>query len=62
MSVKTRLFLILFVAGMAGVLSFLLVDLEAIAALAPAWATSEAPVITPLIKIVSLIHFLIFQI
>lgn len=53
---KTRLLLILFVSGMAGVISLLLVDLAAVAALVPVPAGSEVPTITPVIQILSLIQ------
>lgn len=51
---KKRLFLILFLLGFAGVLSILLIDLSALAALIP--AAADAPPITPAIKILSLIQ------
>src|SRR5688500_13452603 len=54
LSLKTRLFLILFLSGMAGVLSVLFVDLPAIVALVP--ANGKIPPITPLIKLLSLIQ------
>ena len=50
---KNRLFLILFLLGFAGVVSILLIDLSALAALIPA---ANAPPITPAIKILSLIQ------
>jgi hypothetical protein len=50
---KKRLFLILFCLGFAGVLSVLLIDLSALAALIPA---ADVPPITPAIKILSLIQ------
>jgi hypothetical protein len=53
---KTRLFLILFLAGMAGVLSFLLVDLSAVLSLIPVQAGTEIPTFTPLLKLLSLIQ------
>lgn len=56
MSFKKRLFIILFVAGLAGVLSVLLIDLPALVALLPAWAVAEIPRITPAIKLLSLIQ------
>ena len=56
LSIKTRLFLILFLAGFAGVLSFLLVDLSALVALVPISPGSERPNITPVFKILSLIQ------
>ena len=51
---KKRLFLILFCVGFAGVLSILLIDLSALAALIP--AAADAPPITPAIKVLSLIQ------
>jgi len=56
MNVKTRLFLILFVTGLAGIISFLLVDLSRIVALVPVSAGVEVPTITPALKILSLIQ------
>jgi Type II CAAX prenyl endopeptidase Rce1-like len=53
-NVKTRLFLILFCLGFAGVLSILLIDLPALASFFP--TGSDVPVITPAIKILSLIQ------
>ena len=55
-SFKKRLFLILFVAGFAGVASFLLVDLTAVVALFPVPEGTEAPVITPAIKVLGLVQ------
>ncbi|HEV8369213.1 MAG TPA: hypothetical protein VGQ39_14765 [Pyrinomonadaceae bacterium] len=55
MNPKTRLFLIL-LAGMAGVLSFLLVDLKALLALFPVPAGTEIPQVTPALKLLSLIQ------
>jgi hypothetical protein len=52
--VKTRLFWILFLSGMAGVVSLLLIDLSKLIALLP--AQTEVPTITPLIKILGLIQ------
>jgi hypothetical protein len=54
--VRIRLFLILFFLGMVGVVSFLLVDLASLVALFPVPPGSEAPVITPAIKLLSLIQ------
>lgn len=54
--VKTRLFLILFVAGMLGVVSLLLVDLSAVAALMPASAGLDVQQITPALKVLTLIQ------
>lgn len=56
LTVKTRLFLILFGAGFTGVLSFLLIDLSALVALVPLSPGSERPTITPALKILSLIQ------
>jgi len=53
---KPRLFLILFVAGMIGVLSFLLVDLAALISLVPVRPGTELPTVTPLLKFGSLIQ------
>ncbi|MCA1603629.1 MAG: amino acid permease [Acidobacteria bacterium] len=56
MNFKTRLFIILWVAGVAGVLSFLLVDLAALLAQLPMPAGMEMPPVTPAIKLLSLIQ------
>jgi hypothetical protein len=53
---KTRLFVILWVAGAVGVLSFLLVDLTALLAQLPVPGGREIPPITPAIKFLSLIQ------
>src|ERR1700754_1516185 len=55
-SFKKRLFLILFLAGFVGVLSFLLVDLGALIALVPMRPGVERPTISPALKILSLIQ------
>jgi len=55
-STETRLFLILFLAGMIGVLSFLLVDLSALIKLFPVQPGTEVPIVTPLLKFGSLIQ------
>jgi hypothetical protein len=55
-NVKTRLFLILFFAGFAGIASFLLVDLTAVIALIPRSSEADVPAITPAIKVLSLIQ------
>ena len=52
---KTRLFLVLFAAGFAGVLSFLLLDLAAMAALFPSPSGTQLQ-ITPAIKALSLVQ------
>src|SRR5215207_9213241 len=56
MRFKTRLFVILLSAGLAGVFSFLLVDLSALVASLPIPAGTEIPPITPAIKLLSLIQ------
>lgn len=56
MSFKTRLFVILLLAGLTGVLSLLLIDLSALVASLPIPAGREIPPITPAIKILSLIQ------
>ena len=56
LSFKKRLFVILFLLGLVGVLSFLLVDLAAVVALFPVPPGTEAPVVTPALKILSLIQ------
>jgi hypothetical protein len=55
LSVKTRLFLVLFLAGFAGVASLLLLDLAAVAALLPVPAES-LPRLTLWIKLISLVQ------
>ena len=60
MNFKTRLFIILMTGGLAGVFSFLLVDLAALVALLPVPAGEEIPRITPAIKLLSLIQPAIF--
>jgi membrane protease YdiL (CAAX protease family) len=56
LSFRKRLFLVLFLAGLAGVVSFLLVDLAALIALVPLPAGSQPPVITPAFKVLTLIQ------
>ncbi len=56
MRFNTRLFVILWLAGLTGVLSFLLVDLDALIAILPVPAGTEVPTITPALKILSLIQ------
>src|SRR5262245_166583 len=56
LSTKPRLFLILFIAGMIGVLSFLLVDLSALIKLFPVQPGTTIPSVTPLLKVASLIQ------
>lgn len=52
---KTRLFLILFFLGFAGVVSFLLIDLSALVALVPR-TTNDMPEITPAVMLLSLVQ------
>ena len=56
LSIKTRLFLILLLSGMVGVLSFLLVDLSALISLMPVPAGTDVPTVTPVLKVLSLIQ------
>ena len=56
LNTKTRLFLILFIAGMVGVLSFLLVDLSTLVSLLRLPPGTEVPKFTPLLKVLSLIQ------
>lgn len=56
MSFKTRLFLILWVAGLAGILSFLLVDLAGMLAILPVTAAKEMPFPPLVIKLLGLIQ------
>jgi membrane protease YdiL (CAAX protease family) len=56
MSVKVRLFLILLGAGMAGILSLLLIDLEALLVILPLPPGTELPFSIPVLKVVSLIQ------
>jgi Type II CAAX prenyl endopeptidase Rce1-like len=56
MNFKTRLYIVLWLAGIAGVLSFLLVDLSALLTQLPVPVGSERPTITPAIKLLSLIQ------
>ena len=56
MKFKTRLFVILWLAGFAGVLSFLLVDLNALLSQLPVPAGKEVLRFTPAIKFLSLIQ------
>lgn len=55
MSFKTRLFVILWLAGLAGVLSFLLIDLDALIKILPLPPETEIPPI-PVLKLLSLIQ------
>jgi len=56
MKFKTRLFIILWLAGVVGVLSFLLVDLQALLTQLPVPAGKETLRVTPALKILSLIQ------
>lgn len=56
MNFKTKLFLILWLAGMLGVLSFLLVDLSALVSLFPAIAGEEMPFSPLAMKLIGLIQ------
>ena len=56
MRFNTRLFIILWLAGLAGVLSLLLIDLDALIKILPIPAGTEIPTITPALKLLSLIQ------
>lgn len=56
MSFKTKLFITLWLAGMMGVLSFLLIDLDALLATLSLPARTEIPQFTPALKLLSLIQ------
>ena len=56
MNTRLRLFLILFIAGMLGVLTVLLLDVQAIIAILPIEDRSAVPEFTPVIKLLSLIQ------
>jgi Type II CAAX prenyl endopeptidase Rce1-like len=56
MNFKTRLFVILWAAGVVGVLSFLLVDLRALMAQFPVPAGTKIPPVTPALKLLSLVQ------
>ena len=56
MESRTKLFLVLWLAGMAGVLSFLFVDLSELIAQMPIPAGKEVPVVTPALKLLSLVQ------
>lgn len=56
MSLQKKMFLILSLAGMAGVLSFLLVDLSKLIGLFPLPPEVERPTVTPLLKFGSLLQ------
>lgn len=56
MNFKTRLFVILWLAGLAGVLSLLLIDLDALIKILPIPAGTEIPMSIPVLKLISLIQ------
>ncbi len=56
MCFNTRFFIVLWLAGLAGVFSFLLVDLDALIAILPIPARTEIPTITPTLKLLSMIQ------
>ena len=56
MRFNTRLFVILLLAGLSGVLSILLVDLNGLIAILPVPAETEMPPITPALKLLSLVQ------
>ncbi len=56
MSDRTRLFLVLWVAGFPGIASLLLIDFEALIALLPAVPGREYPQMTPALKLLSLVQ------
>jgi hypothetical protein len=56
MSIRTRLFLILSLAGIAGVVSLLLIDLTSLIALIPDLGGSEIPTITLSFSLLSLVQ------
>lgn len=60
MSVRTRLSLVLWVAGFGGAVSFLLVDFGALIALLPAQPGRDYPHFTPLLKLLSLVQPAVF--
>ncbi len=60
MNVRTKLFAILWVAGMAGVLSFLLVDISALLAHLPVTAGTEMPLPFPVVQLLSIIQSTVF--
>jgi hypothetical protein len=61
MKFKTRLFVILWLAGVAGVLSFLLVDLHALLTELHLPEGTEIPRFTPVIKVLSLVQPLVLM-
>ena len=55
-SIETRLFLILFVLGLPGVLSILLIDVSLILTLLPQNVTKDVPEFTPALKLLSVVQ------
>jgi membrane protease YdiL (CAAX protease family) len=60
MSPKTRLILVLWVAGFIGIVSLLLLDFDAFIALLPAEAAAEVPRVTVGLKLLSLVQPAVF--
>lgn len=60
MRIKTRLLIILWLAGLSGVLSFLFVDLDALIKILPIPAGTEIPPFTPALKLLSLVQPAVF--
>lgn len=60
MSARTRLSLVLWVAGFGGAVSFLLVDFETLIALLPVLPGRDYPRFTPLLKLLSLVQPAVF--
>src|SRR2546430_15209836 len=56
MTFKMKLFAILWLAGMVGVLSILLIDLSAVIASLPVRAGTKIPPITPALKLLTLVQ------
>jgi hypothetical protein len=56
MQTRTKLFVILWIAGMTGILSFLLVDLSALVSSLPVTAGKEMPFSPPIMGVLSLIQ------
>jgi membrane protease YdiL (CAAX protease family) len=56
MNFKTRLFVILWLAGLAGVISFLLIDLNALIAILPIPPGTEMPLSIPALKLLTVIQ------
>ncbi len=60
MSARTRLSLVLWVAGFSGAVSFLFIDFEALIALLPVVPGRDYPRVTPLLKALSLVQPAVF--